>query len=76
VWDAWIIIALVLWAAIGGLGGRTGKYYTETQNLAADDAAESEVIARLRAPTGVRLHGITLLLFVVLLLDMIFKPWA
>ena len=76
VWDAWIIIAIVLWAAIGAIGGRTGRYYTETQNLAADDGAEAQVIARLRAPTGARLHLITVVLFVLLLLDMIFKPWA
>jgi hypothetical protein len=76
VWDAWIIIAIVLWAAIGGVGGRTGRYYTDIQKLATDQGAEAEVIARLRAPTGARLHLIVIGLFVLLLLDMIFKPWA
>jgi len=34
------------------------------------------VLARLRAPTGARLHVATVVVFVLLLLDMIFKPFA
>jgi hypothetical protein len=76
-WDAWVIAAIVLWALFGEVGRRTGVYYTETQKLAeSGGAAESEVLARLRAPTGARLHVLGLVLFLLLVLDMIFKPGA
>jgi hypothetical protein len=78
VWDAWVIAAIVLWAVFAEVGRRTGAYYTETQKLAETgrDGAESEVLGRLRAPTGTRLHYATVAIFVLLLLDMIFKPGA
>ena len=76
-WNGWIIAAIVLWAAQAGVGQRTGKYYTEVQQLAeSPDADESEVLARLRAPIGARLHWATVGIFLLLLLDMIFKPGA
>jgi hypothetical protein len=75
IWNGWIIIAFVLWALAGAIGGWTGAYYTAAQRL-ADEGNEAEVIARLRAPTGVVLHTVTVLLFLLLLLDMIFKPGA
>jgi drug/metabolite transporter (DMT)-like permease len=76
-WNLWIIAAIVLWAAQAFVGQRTGKYYTEVQELAEKgDAVESEVLARLRAPTGARLHWATVGIFLLLLLDMIFKPGA
>jgi hypothetical protein len=76
-WDAWIIIAIVLWALMGATGGRTGRYYTDVQKLAeSDNASADEVTTRLRASTGANFHYLTLALFVLLLLDMIFKPWA
>ena len=37
---------------------------------------EAEVLARLQASTGVMLHYATVALFVLILLDMIFKPGA
>ena len=78
IWDGWIIAAIVLWAVTGALGQLTGKYYTETQEIAkrGGDGAEAEVFGRLRAPTGARLHLATMGVFVLLLLDMIFKPGA
>ena len=77
VWDGWIIAAIVLWALIAAIGQRTGKYYTEVQKLAeSPDAVEADVLARLRAPTGARLHWATVGIFLLLLLDMIFKPGA
>jgi uncharacterized membrane protein len=77
-WNGWIIAAIVLWALLGAVGQRSGKYYTEVQKLAESGGAgaEAEVLARLRAPTGARLHWATVGLFVLLLLDMIFKPGA
>jgi hypothetical protein len=78
IWNGWIIAGIVLWALLGALGQRTGAYYTKVQELAKDggDAAEPEVMARLRAPTGAVLHLATLVVFVLLALDMIFKPGA
>lgn len=78
VWDPWVIAAIVLWALLAEVGRRSGVYYTETQKLAESGAAdaESEVLARLRAPTGARLHYATVAIFLLLLLDMIFKPGA
>ena len=76
VWDVWVIAAIVLWALMGATGQRSGAYYTETQKLAEKEGSESEVLARLRAPTGARLYLATAGIFVLLVLDMIFKPWA
>jgi hypothetical protein len=75
IWNGWIIAAFVLWALTGAVGGRTGTYYTSVQRL-AEQGNEAEVLARLRAPTGALLHLATSALFVLLLLDMVFKPGA
>jgi hypothetical protein len=77
IWNAWVIIGIVLWALMGAIGGRTGSYYTDVQKLAESggNASEQEVLARLRAPTGAVLHLATLVVFVLILLDMLFKPW-
>jgi hypothetical protein len=78
IWDGWVIAGIVLWAVLGAVGQRTGAYYTNVQKLAEGDAsaAEEEVLARLRAPTGAVLHLVTLGIFVLILLDMLFKPGA
>src|SRR5262245_46593573 len=78
IWNAWVIIGIVLWALLGAIGQRTGAYYTGVQELAESggEGAEQEVLERLRAPTGASLHLVTLVIFVLLLLDMSFKPWA
>ena len=77
IWDPWIIVAIVLAIAFGGVGQRSGAYYTDVQKLAeSPDGSEAEVLARLRAPTGAMLHLATVVLFLLILLDMIFKPGA
>jgi hypothetical protein len=78
IWNGWVIAGIVLWALLGFLGQRTGAYYTAVQGLAESggDASEEEVLARLRAPTGAVLHLATVVVFVLILLDMIFKPGA
>jgi hypothetical protein len=76
-WDAWVIIAIVLWALMGWAGQRTGAYYTAVQEFAeSSEASAGEVMSRLRAPTGASFHLLTIAVFLLLLLDMIFKPWA
>jgi fucose permease len=76
IWDGWVIAGIVLWALGMGVGQRTGKFYTDVQKLAEQDGSEAEVLARLRAPTGATLHYATVGLFVLIVLDMIFKPGA
>jgi len=78
VWDGWVIAALVLWLVFGAIGGRTGAYYTGVQKIADanEPGAEAEVISRLQAPTGLLLHLGNIAIFVLLLLDMLFKPGA
>ena len=75
IWDAWVIAAIVLLAILGGVGQRTGKYYTDVQKL-VEAGNETEVFARLRASTGAVLHLATVGAFLLILLDMIFKPGA
>jgi predicted outer membrane lipoprotein len=77
-WDGWVVAGIVLWALFAGAGQRTGAYYQAIQKLAEEPggANESEVLARLRAPTGALLHLATFGLFALVLLDMIFKPGA
>jgi hypothetical protein len=76
IWDGWIIAAIILFAAFGGVGQRSGAYYTDVQKLAEGEGNEAEVLARLRAPTGAMLHLATVALFVLIVLDMIWKPGA
>jgi hypothetical protein len=76
IWDGWIIAGIILWALFAGVGQRSGAYYDGVQKLAEEDGSEAEVLARLRAPTGARLHVATVALFVLILLDMVFKPGA
>jgi uncharacterized membrane protein len=76
IWDGWVIAGIILWALFAGVGQRTGKFYTDVQKLSEQDGSEAEVLAQLRAPTGALLHLATVGLFVLILLDMIFKPGA
>lgn len=78
IWNGWIIAGIVLWAILGAVGQRTGAYYTGVQKLAdrEGDASEQQVLALLRAPTGAVLHLATVGVFVLILLDMLFKPGA
>ena len=77
-WDGWVIAGIILWAIFAGVGQRSGAYYTKVQKLAEqpDGASESEVLALLRAPTGAWLHVATVAIFVLIVIDMIYKPGA
>ena len=59
-WDGWIVIALVLWAVV-----------TETGRRAYEVPPPGQV-----TPEMVRWHWLTVALTVLLLADMIWKPWA
>jgi uncharacterized membrane protein len=81
VWDGWVIAALVLWAAYGGVGGRASKRYARARDraraLAAEgDAPSGELKALVRDPRALTLHVVSAGFVLLLLLDMIFKPGA
>jgi hypothetical protein len=59
-WDAWILLALALWLAAGYTGDKLG--------MAARDGGVG--------PDSIRMHWITVALVVLLLADMVWKPWA
>jgi hypothetical protein len=76
-WDGWVIAGIILWAIFAGVGQRSGAYYTSIQKLAEGPGDnESEVLARLRAPTGAWLHVATVAIFLLIVIDMIYKPGA
>jgi uncharacterized membrane protein len=78
IWDGWIIAAIILMVVFGVVGQRSGAYYMDVQKLAEEPGGgnEAEVLARLRAPTGMMLHLATVAVFLLIALDMIFKPGA
>jgi hypothetical protein len=82
IWDAWIIAALVLWAISAALGQRTGAAYIQGMNKAKEldsagqAGANAELLALNRTSNGVVLHTLVSAAALLLLLDMIFKPWA
>jgi uncharacterized membrane protein len=82
IWNFWILAALVLWAIAGGVGGRTGKEYQKAMDKAKElEAANqtgpnAELLALNRTSQGVRLHAIASAALVLLLIDMIWKPFA
>jgi uncharacterized membrane protein len=82
IWDGWIIAALVLWAVMGALGSRTGKIYNTVRDRAralareGNDAPSPELRALVQSRHGLWSHTATVIVVLVLLVDMIFKPGA
>jgi len=82
IWNFWIIAALVLWAIAGGVGGRTGKEYQKGMDKALELEAtgqtgpNAELLALNRTQNGVVLHAIASAALLLLLIDMIWKPFA
>ena len=62
-WDGWIIAAIVLWFVGSGAGGRLGAGVREGKPVQAMDGSRMLV-------------AVMTLATLLLLLDMIFKPWA
>ena len=81
-WDGWIIAAIVLWVIAAVLGQRTGMEYmrgmTKAQELQASGQTgpNPELLAVNRTQTGVLLHAAVSLVFVLIVIDMIWKPGA
>lgn len=82
IWNFWILSALVLWAIAGGVGGKTGKEYqkgmTKAEELeaAGHTGPNAELLALNRTQNGVVLHTIASAALLLLLIDMIWKPFA
>jgi hypothetical protein len=81
-WDGWIIAAFVLWAVFGAVGGRSTKGYLAARERAralagqGEDSPSSELKALLSAPARLTLHLALVVVLLLFLVDMIFKPGA
>ena len=64
-WDAWVLLAIVLWLAAGGAG--------DAAQRSLRDGAAAVFAMDSRARTA---HWIRVALVVLLLADMVWKPWA
>jgi uncharacterized membrane protein len=79
-WDGWVIAALVLWAVLMGIGGRTARFYYAGRDRAralvaqGRDVPSPELTALLRSPTDLALHLGTVAVVLLLFIDMIYKP--
>ena len=82
IWDAWIVFALILWFLFAEVGRRSGKAYdaagARARALVAECRSEpsAELGAMFRSSTALQLHLASLVIIVLFLLDMTFKPWA
>jgi uncharacterized membrane protein len=79
--ETWIVLALILWAITGALGGIGGRREKETRLLAERLAGEGdtpshELHRRLRDPATLALSWGSGLLVIVILVLMIWKPGA
>jgi len=63
-WDVWVLIAIGLWLAAGATGDKVPGAYKESGG-------------RVPIPTAVvRTHWISVFVVLLLLADMVWKPWA
>jgi hypothetical protein len=81
VWDGWVIAAIVLWAIAAEIGRRAGEGYGEAGNEAVKLAAAGTPTSPLVAETfGASrpfwFHTASSVLFLLVLVDMIWKPGA
>jgi len=81
-WDGWIIAAIVLWVIAAALGLRTGTEYMRGMKKARElqtsgqSGPNAELLAVNRTQTGVLLHALVSVVFVLIVIDMIWKPGA
>jgi uncharacterized membrane protein len=82
IWDGWIIAALVLWLLSAETGRRTGAAYVagmrkaEELHAGGQTGPSAELLAINRTQTGLVMQGLTTLLAILILIDMIWKPGA
>ena len=81
-WDGWIIAALVLWVIAAAVGARAGAEYQAGMDKAVELQAagqtgpNAELLAMNRTQRGLMMHTIGVLVAVLLIIDMIWKPGA
>ena len=80
-WDGWVIAALVLWVIVGAVGKRTGDGYRATAEMAAQLVSSGsprspELAAAMGASRAFWFHCLTLVLILLIVIDMIWKPGA
>ena len=80
-WDGWVIVALVLWAIGGFLGQKSGEGYQAGGELGAKLAADGvtsspELAESFGASRAFWLHWGTVVVVLLLIIDMIWKPGA
>jgi len=81
-WDLWVILALVGWAAATAAGMRSGALITpifdRAEKLAAEgqDGADAELAATTRSSQAHALHWVSTAITLLVLVDMIWKPGA
>jgi uncharacterized membrane protein len=82
VWDGWVIAAIVLWAILGGIGGRLGKLYNSARDRARKlvaegrDEPDAELRAVMTSQTGLVLMLVSILVLILFFVVMIYKPGA
>ena len=81
VWDGWVIAAIVLWAIAAEVGRRAGEGYgaagIEAGKLAAAGTPTSPLVAEtFGASRPFWFHTVSSVLFLLVLIDMIWKPGA
>jgi uncharacterized membrane protein len=80
-WDGWVIAAIILWAVVGALGKQTGDGYRRTAEMAAQLVSSGsprspELAAAMGASRAFWFHVATVVVVLVILIDMIWKPGA
>jgi hypothetical protein len=81
VWDGWVIAAIVLWAIATEVGRRAGTGYGEagieaTRLATAGTATSPELAETFGASRAFWFHAASSVLFLLILIDMIWKPGA
>jgi uncharacterized membrane protein len=81
-WNGWIAAAIVLWVIGSATGTRAGREYmkalTRAEELQRSGQAgqTGELQALNRSSTGLLMHTISSIAFLLILIDMIWKPGA
>ena len=80
-WDGWIIAALVLWAIGGYTGQKAGEGYAAGGQRAAELTAQGtttspELAQTFGASRAFWFHNATLVVVLLIVIDMIWKPGA
>jgi hypothetical protein len=74
VWDLWVILAIVGWFVAAGLGNRAGSLAQRA--FREVKAGNSTSVDAFRDPMIARLHWASVVVTLLILIDMIWKPGA